>query len=83
MDFQTLQTLFYVLGIITMIVGLIILIAIGILIFYIRRRINEIHNTIEDKVNLITNRSAEFAVDTGAALAEAAVKKMKKIITKE
>ena len=50
-----LEETFYILGIIVMSLGFIILVLIAVSVLVIRRKINKIHDTIEQKVTEITS----------------------------
>ena len=49
-----LQNMFYGVGIIFMILAILILIGIAVLVFYIRKKIEQTHNFIEKRVNELT-----------------------------
>lgn len=77
---MTLQDFFYVVGLIYMSLGIILLIALVIAVFYIKRRIDVLHKTFDSKLEMIgriTSHPAESAADFGASLAEAAIEKVK------
>lgn len=52
---MTLETAFYWIAIVFMTLCLLIMIGIAVAIFKIKKKINEIHHRIEDKVNMITS----------------------------
>jgi uncharacterized membrane protein len=50
-----LQSTFYLLGIIYMVLGILILIGIVILLFYIKKKIGDLHDFVELRVDQLTN----------------------------
>lgn len=63
-----------------MTLGVILLVALVIAVFYIKKKINDIHRTFEQKLHFlekVASRPAESAVDIGATLAEAAMDRIK------
>lgn len=77
-----LQTVFYLVGIIYMTFATILLIAMVIVVFYIKKKITDIHDQVNEKIHTFTTKPADVALEVGAAVATSAVKKMKDIINK-
>lgn len=77
MELETIQTIFYTLGIIFMSLALLLLIAVIILLFYIKKKITDIHQQVEERINLLINDPAELVVNAGAK----AIKEVKKRFT--
>lgn len=50
-----LQNTFYLLGIIYMVLGILILIGIVVLLFYIKKKIGDLHDFVELRVDQLTN----------------------------
>lgn len=75
MEFQTLQTIFYSLGIVFMSLMLILMVLAVLYIFYIKKRVGEIQKDINEKLELLANRPIRFATEMGREVAE----KIKKI----
>ena len=67
---MTLETAFYWIGIIFMSLCLLIMIGIAIALFKIKKKINEIHRRIEERINMITN-IAHLGSDLAAAAKKA------------
>lgn len=69
---MTLENTFYVLGIIFMVMNIAILIGIIIGVFYIKKKIEEIHLSIEEKIETVkevTSQPAALARGAGAIAA--------------
>lgn len=82
---MTLQNIFYILAIICMLLALGILIAIAILVFYIKKKITQIHNQIENKINTLTRgilQPSDVAVGVGSKVAEIALDTVKGMFRK-
>ncbi|MBP9719540.1 MAG: hypothetical protein KBD46_03645 [Candidatus Levybacteria bacterium] len=78
-----LQTTFYIMGITFMSLFAILFISMLVLVFYIWRQVSQLQQFIEEKIDDITNRPGEYAVDIGTAVVSSAVKKAKKFFTSE
>ncbi|MBP6913221.1 MAG: hypothetical protein KBC00_01275 [Candidatus Levybacteria bacterium] len=77
---MSLQEVFYIVGLVYMSLGIVLLIALVIVAFYIKGRIDAIHKTFDQKLHIIeklTSRPAESAADFGASLAEAAIDRVR------
>jgi hypothetical protein len=74
---ETLQMIFYILGITYMVVGLIILIVIGVAILTIKKTITDLHKTVEAQIERFTNDPADMALEIGQKMASKAVKRIK------
>lgn len=77
---MTLQDVFYIVGLVYMTLGIILLLALVIAVFYIKKKVEDMHKTFEQKLDLvhkIVQRPAESAMDIGATVAEAAIEKIK------
>ncbi len=73
-----LQSAFYTIGIICMTLYTLLLIAIVILLFYIKKKINEFTDSFHDKIETvkeITSHPKEVAASVGAAVADTAITK--------
>lgn len=76
MNFETIQFIYYVLGINTMSLGLLLLITVAVLVFYIYKKVNHIISIVEDKVEdvkKIVDHPADSAYSLGTKIAEAAI----------
>lgn len=65
-----------------MTISLILLIAIVVLLFYIRNKVNDIHKQAQESLDKIVNqavRPVETVAGIGAAVAETAIKAVKAI----
>lgn len=74
-----LQQTFYLMGIIFMVVHFIILTAIVVLLFYIRKKMVEIQEGAEEKFEIIkavAMHPKELLASVGATMAESAIKKL-------
>ncbi len=79
---MTLQNIFYVVGIVFMILYTLLLLAVVILLFYIKNKISQVYGNIEDKIHSVkkvVDQSESLAASMGAAFADTAVKQMQKI----
>jgi uncharacterized membrane protein len=74
-----LQNTFYTLAIIFMILGIILLIGIAVLLFYIKNKISDIHENVNQKINKFVE-PAEIAMGIGSVVAEGAAKKVRKLL---
>lgn len=77
---MSLQDLFYIVGLVYMSLGIILLIALVIAVFLVKKKINDMQRLFDQKLHFIekmAQRPAESAVDIGASLAEAAMDKIK------
>lgn len=54
-----LQNTFYLLGIVYMILGILILLGIVIMLFYIKKKIGDLHDFVELRVDQLTNLSVK------------------------
>ena len=80
MNLQTLQTIFYVVGIICMALYTLLLIVGVILLFYIKAKITQIATIVEQRIEQVKNvvtHPEELAATVGAAVATTAIKKVK------
>lgn len=60
--------------------GMVLLVALVIAVFYIKKKVDVLHKTFDKKFELlekITSRPVESAADFGASLAEAAIDKVR------
>lgn len=65
---------------------IVLLLALVIAVFYIKKKVNDMHRTFEEKLDFISSmasRPVESAVDIGASFAEAAVEKIKEALGKK
>jgi len=74
---ETLQIIFYILGITYMVVGLIILIVIGVAILTIKKTVTDLHRTVDEQINRFTNDPADVALEIGQKMASKAVRRIK------
>jgi hypothetical protein len=72
------QTTYYILGIIFMSMCIVLLTGMLILVFYIWRKVTQMQQLIEEKIDDITNNPGEIVTDIGAAVVSKAVKQAKK-----
>lgn len=77
-----LQNTFYTLAIIFMVLGIVLLIGIAVLLFYIKNKIAEIHENVNDKINKFVE-PAEIAMGMGSVIAEGAAKKVRKLLKRK
>lgn len=68
-----LQTVFYVMGIVFMSLMIAIMIAMVLVVFYIKRKIDRIQQDIEDKINMLF-KPADIAVEVGSQVIQKARK---------
>ncbi len=64
---MNLQDTFYILGIIFMTLSIVILIAIAVLIFYLKKRVEEIHRFVDEKIEDITTITSPVKKAVGFA----------------
>lgn len=75
---MTLENVFYSLAIAYMILGFIVSLVLLFAVLYIKKRIEEIHHTVELQVERIKEKPGDFAMDIGSAIAASAIKQVKK-----
>lgn len=81
-----LQEIYYILGIFYMSMGIVLLVALVFAVFYIKRRVDYIQKSFEEKLDLIAQAAkhpGEAAVGIGASLAEAAIDRIKDALEKK
>ena len=78
---MTLENVFYSLAIVYMILGFVISLVLLFAVIYIKRKIDEIHHSIEVQVERIKEKPGDFAMDIGSAIAASAIKQVKKKFT--
>lgn len=81
-----LEEIYYLLGIFYMGMGIVLLIALVFAVFYIKKRIDTIQHSMEEKLDIIAQAAkhpGEAAVGIGASLAEAAIEKLKTTLEKK
>ena len=81
-----LEEIFYLLGIFYMGMGIVLLVALVFAVFYIKKRIDVIQHSMEEKLDIIAQAAkhpGEAAVGIGASLAEAAIEKLKTTLEKK
>ena len=81
-----LEEIFYILGIFYMGMGIVLLVALVFAVFYIKKRIDTIQHSMEEKLDIIAQAAkhpGEAAVGIGASLAEAAIDKIKDALEKK
>lgn len=77
---MSLQDLFYIVGLFYMTMCIVLLIALVIAVFYIKKKVVDLEQTFEEKLEFvknITSHPAESAMDMGASLAETIIDKVK------
>jgi Sec-independent protein translocase protein TatA len=75
---MALQTTFYIVGIICMTLYTLLLLAVVILLLYIKKKINELTDEVQSKIEVvreITSHPKEVAATVGAAVAQTAIEK--------
>lgn len=80
---MSLQDLFYMVGLFYMTMCIVLLMALVIAVFYIKKKVNDMHRTFEEKLEFvknITSRPVESAVDIGASFAETIIEKVKSAV---
>ena len=78
---MNLQNIFYLVGIIYMILFILMTAAIVVLLFYIKNTISDIHRSIDEKIDLITEKATkplDIATDVGNTIAGAIMDTAKK-----
>lgn len=88
---MTLENTFYVMGIVFMTLSIGILIAIAYLVFYIKKKVDEMYLFAESKVDAITSKvdaitnavPTRIALGVGTAVAEKATETVKKMFSKK
>lgn len=82
---MSLQDLFYIVGLVYMSMGIVLLVALVFAVFYIKKRIDDLHKSFDKKLEFaqhVIHKPAESAVDIGAQFAEAAIEKVKDVLEK-
>lgn len=82
---MTLQDLYYMVGLVYMSMGIVLLVALVFAVFYIKKRIDDLHKMVDKKLEFaekVMHHPAESAVDIGAQFAEAAIEKVKDVLEK-
>ncbi|MGI8420563.1 MAG: hypothetical protein ACR2LN_08070 [Candidatus Levyibacteriota bacterium] len=77
-----LQNVFYTVGIIFMVAALLILVGIAVLIFYVKKKIEEVHTSIENSIDSLTALSVkpvQRAVDIARSVLPPQKKTSKKL----
>ena len=77
---MNLENVFYVMAIFYMTLGIIILIMLVVAVFYIKQKVTEMEKMVKEKIDIISevaSHPGEAAVGLGAAMAGAAVEKIK------
>ncbi len=80
------QDIFYLLGSVMMTMGILLLLGVVIILFYIKKKISDIYDNIEKKINQVSNiasHSGDIAASIGATLAEGAVRGVKNMTSKK
>lgn len=83
---MSIQDIFYIFGIVYMVMGIVLMIIIGVVLIIIKNRINDLHTLVDKKVemiNRIANDPTDMAFNVGAKMANVAVKKVKEAISKK
>lgn len=83
---MTLQTIFYIIGILCMSLYTVLLIAVVILLFYIKKKMTDFSKMVEEKVSevkTIMHSPRDMAATVGATLADKAAEFIKSKSKKE
>lgn len=83
---MALQDIFYIVGIVFMTVYLVLLIAIVVVLLYLRKKVAEFQTTVEEKfeiVKTVLSHPADVATSVGAAMASSALKKLSNLGKKD
>lgn len=83
---MTLENTFYALGIFSMIVMLILLIALVVAVFVIRNKVLDIHKQIEDKINEVSHiadRGSDIVAAVGGKVASSAADAVINMLNKD
>jgi uncharacterized membrane protein len=87
MELQTLQYIFYTMGIVFMTLIFLSIVALVVMVFYIKAKIGDIQKQIEDNIEHFKENAArtagEMVVGVGAGIASAGAKKIKEMMKKE
>lgn len=81
-----LQSLFYLLGIIFMTISITILIVAGIIVFYVKNKIEQTARKVDEKIDSLTRMTAQpgqIAATVGTVVVDSAVKKMRSFLNKK
>lgn len=82
---MSLQDLFYIVGLTYMSMGIVLLVALVFGVFYIKKRVDDMHKSIDEKLHFVgkvVQHPAESAMDIGASFAETAIEKVKDMLEK-
>ena len=74
---MSLQDIYYLTNIIFFTLLNIILLGILLLMFYIKKQVDKIHDTVERGMYKLSEHTADTVVDVGAAITSAAINKAK------
>jgi hypothetical protein len=77
---MSIQDIFYLFGIVYMVMGIILMIIIGVVLIVIKNKIAAMHRMVEEKIdqiNRITENPTDAAINLGSKVAGMAVKKIK------
>lgn len=80
---MSLQDIFYVVSIVYMTLFIVLMIGLVIVLFYIKRTIDQVCKTVNEKIAVISHITSEpkdFAASVGAAVAHSAMKRVKKMM---
>lgn len=83
---MSLENVFYIMAIFYMVLGIILLFALVVGVFYIKKKVDDLQKSIEKKMDMvqkIVHNPAETAIDIGASLAESAIEKFKNVMEKK
>ncbi len=83
---MNLQDIFYLTSIIFMVLSIIILLSIGIVLFYIKQKISDLHAAAQNVLTVTDrylNNPSDIALEMGTAVAASAIKKVRNIIKKD
>ena len=79
------QSVFYIVGIVFMSLAILILLFIGYVLFALKQKITHLTNTVEEKLNIVSqimDDPTEAAFSLGSHMANKAVRKVKSFIQK-
>jgi hypothetical protein len=80
---MTLETLFYIVALFYMSMGIVLLIALVFAVFFIKKKVMDLEKTFEEKLGVITEAArhpGEAAMGIGASFAEKVVDKFKEVV---
>jgi len=83
---MSIQDVFYLFGIIYMVMGIILMIIIGVVLIVIKNKITDLYKLIDEKVDQISNIANDptgVAINLGSKMAGVAMRRVKEAMTKK